>query len=87
MYEKPPHFHSRIRKTPLPRSESVEKSSQEDGGASSDHEIEVELILFLSFHVLAQPYMKPWHNVSSVTVCMWIESHFAGHWYTCTLCT
>ena len=30
--------------------------------------------------------MKPWHNVSSVTVCMWIESHFAGHWYTYTLC-
>ena len=86
MYEELPHFHSRIRKTPLPRSESVEKSSQEDGDASSDHEVEVELILFPSFRALAQPYMKPWYNVSSVTVCMWIESHFAGHWYTYTLC-
>ena len=39
MYEELPHFHSRTRKTPLPRSESVEKSSQEDGGASIDHEV------------------------------------------------
>jgi len=39
MYEKLPHFHSRTRKTPLQGSESVEKSSQEDGGASIDHEV------------------------------------------------
>jgi len=71
MYVKLPHFHSRTRKTPLPRSESVEKSSQEDGGTSIDHDVPDQLesleLINQCLSAIAETYVaKNGYNTSNI---------------------
>jgi len=83
MYEKLPHFYSRTRKTPLPRSESAEKSSQ-DGGASIDHEVldqfESPEPINQCLSAIAETYVaKKGYNTSNIRNRSWRNSSSCEH--------